>query len=130
MKIVYPLQPTYGTPLTEGLGQLRLYNGFNCNFKLNISDGLTNEMIMTTIPPLSVYENLEIPVKNSIEIPYSYKGESGTACESIVHSGNFHVVEKGYASSFISGNGLIDFADDNDKPINGVKMRLENQTIL
>lgn len=124
------LQPTYGTPLSEGLGQLRVYNGFNCNFNLTISDGYNGEMKMATIPPLSFYENLHIPVKNSIEIPYTYKGETGTACESIVNSGNFNVVEKNYTSSFISGDGLISIADDNDKAINGVKIRLENQTIF
>ncbi|XP_026332707.1 peptide transporter family 1 isoform X2 [Hyposmocoma kahamanoa] len=117
------LLPTYGTPLSEGLGQLRVYNGFNCNFKLNISDGLTKEIHMTTIPPLSVYENLDIPVKNSVEIPYNIKGDTGTACEKIVYSGNFHVVEKGYTSLFISSNDLISFVDDNDKAMNGVKIR-------
>lgn len=78
---------------------------------------------MTTIPPLSVYENLDIPVKNFVEIPYNIKGDTGTACEKIVYSGNFHVVEKGYTSLFISSNDLISFADDNDKAMNGVKIR-------
>lgn len=87
-------------------------------------------MTMTTIAPLSVYENLHIPVKNSIEIPYSYKGDTGTVCENIVQTGNFHVVENNYTSLFISSNGLVSFEDDSDKPINGVKIRLENQTIL
>lgn len=123
---MYLLQPTYGTPLSEGMGQLRLYNGFNCNFRLNISDGSDNNMNMTSIPSLSVYENLDIEVQNSIEIPYSLIGETGTACESIVHNGTFHVVEKNHTSLFISSNGLSSFLDDNDKAINGVKIRLEN----
>lgn len=85
---------------------------------------------MATIPPLSVYENLDIPVKKSIDIPYSLRGETGTACENIVYSGKFNVVEKAYTSLFISSNELISFADDSDKAINGVKIRLENQIIL
>lgn len=83
-------------------------------------------MNIATIPPLSVYENLHIPVKNSIEIPFSYKGEAGTACEKIVHTGSFNIIEQNYTSLFISSNGLLSFEDDNDKALNGVNIRLDN----
>lgn len=116
-----PLQPTYGTPLSEGLGQLRVYNGFKCNFSLNINN--TVDGYMATIPPLAVYQNLEVPVQNSTELNFTYKGEPGTECESIVKSGNFYIEEKSHSSYFISTNGLIRFVDDNDKAINGVNIR-------
>lgn len=83
-------------------------------------------MNTSSIPSLSAYQNLDIPVENFTELPYTYKGESGTECEDTVVSGNFHVVENNHSSYFISRNGSLSFVDDNDKAINGVKIRLEN----
>ena len=120
------LQPTYGTPVMEGFAQLRVYNGFNCNFTLNTANLNTLDMNATNnfeIGALSSYENLNIFADEFIDLPYYLKGEIGTECTDIAYSGYFHLKEKTANSFFINKEGLYNFTDNNDKAIDGVNVR-------
>lgn len=120
------MQPTYGTPVSEGLAQLRVYNGFNCNFTLNTAIRSTHEGNATVdyeIGPLSVYENLNIFADDFVDLPYYLHGESTTECADIAFSGYFNLKEKTANSFFINKGGLYNFTDNNDKAIDGVNVR-------
>ncbi|KAJ2954424.1 hypothetical protein O0L34_g2692 [Tuta absoluta] len=112
------LVPTYGTPVVEGLAQLRVYNGYNCNFTLQ--SGNKSGMIIT---PLSVYEELEIPAEGYVNLPYQIQGAANTACADIAYSGVFNLKEKTANSFFIKFSGVESFTDNNDKTIDGVNVR-------
>lgn len=115
------LLPTYGTPVSEGLAQLRVYNGFDCNFTINTGDFNANNNNIHTIGPLSVYEHLDINADGSIELPYYVRGEGN--CSNIVYNGNFYLKENTANSFFINREGISNFTDNNDKAINGVSVR-------
>ncbi|XP_030031877.1 peptide transporter family 1 isoform X2 [Manduca sexta] len=116
------LLPTYGTPVSEGLAQLRVYNGYNCNFILNTGDLINeNETMFNHIGPLSVYEKLDIATDRIAELPYYLRGEG--SCADIVYNGHFHLREKTANSFFIGHNGVYNFTDNNDKAIDGVSVR-------
>lgn len=120
------LQPTYGTPVTEGFAQLRVYNGFNCNFTLNTANLNTLEVNATRdfeIGPLSAYENLNIFADESIDLPYYLQGEPATECADFAYSGYFHLKEKTANSFFINKERIYNFTDNNDKAIDGVSVR-------
>lgn len=120
------LQPTYGTPVTEGLAQLRVYNGFNCNFTLSTANLNTKEENAThnfEIGPLSVYENLDIAADDFVDLPYYLQGQHSTECADVAFSGYFHLKEKTANSFFINKEGLYNFTDNNDKAIDGVSVR-------
>lgn len=120
------LQPTYGTPVSVGLAQLRVYNGFNCNFTLNTGHLNTHEENTTRnieIGPLSVYENLQIFADDFVDLPYYLQGQPATECADIPSSGYFHLKENTANSFFISKEGLYNFTDNNDKAIDGVNVR-------
>ncbi|VVC86245.1 unnamed protein product [Leptidea sinapis] len=116
------LLPTYGTPVSEGLGQLRVYNGFNCDFNLSIPTGL-NDTETFIVGPLSVYEKLDIETKNFIDLPYSLSGQEHTECANQMFDGNFLVNEKTANSFFITNGSILNFTDNNDKAIDGVSVR-------
>ncbi|KAJ0183782.1 hypothetical protein K1T71_000205 [Dendrolimus kikuchii] len=131
------LLPTYGTPVAAGYAQLRVYNGYNCNFTLTIDDvnggklsGLDNSEII--IGPLSVYEKLDIEANKFIDLPYSLQGQVNSNCGNITYTGTFHLLEKTANSYFIQREYLLNFNDNNDKAIDGVHVRFltnTNQTV-
>ncbi|KAI5641370.1 POT family domain-containing protein [Phthorimaea operculella] len=112
------LVPTYGTPVVEGYAQLRVYNGYNCNFTLQSGN---NSGII--VGPLSVYEELEIPAEGNLNLPYQLQGAANSVCADIAYSGNFNLKEKTANSYFIKYSGVENFTDNNDKTIDGVNVR-------
>ncbi|XP_047040748.1 peptide transporter family 1 isoform X2 [Helicoverpa zea] len=120
------LLPTYGTPVSEGMAQLRVYNGYNCTFTLNTATLNTLEKNATgdfQIGPLSVYEKLDILADKSVDLPYYLQGEPGTECADIAYSGYFNLKEQTANSFFINKEGIYNFTDNNDKAIDGVNVR-------
>ncbi|XP_045458412.1 peptide transporter family 1-like [Melitaea cinxia] len=115
------LLPTYGTPVSDGLAQLRIYNGYDCNFTLNMN--VQNITYNATIGPLGAYEKLDIEADQIIQLPYSLRGMPNSACENITFSNTFSLLEKTANSYFISNNNLYNFIDDNNKAIDGVNVR-------
>ncbi|XP_013189413.1 peptide transporter family 1 isoform X3 [Amyelois transitella] len=111
------LLPTYGTPVTAGLAQLRVYNGFNCNVTLNLPN---NTHVIT---PLSAYEQLDIKAEEFTQLPYSMQGDSNSNCANISYSGSFFLEEETANSFFINRDGVYNFTDKNDKAIDGVSVR-------
>ncbi|XP_045531115.1 peptide transporter family 1-like isoform X1 [Pieris brassicae] len=117
------LLPTYGTPVAPGLAQLRLYNGFNCNFTLTLqSDANNTENFI--VGSLGVFEKLDIAAKDAIELPYSLSGQESTACANKLYNGNFLLKENTANSFFINNETVEGFTDNNDKAIDGVTVRL------
>ncbi|CAH2103133.1 unnamed protein product [Euphydryas editha] len=115
------LLPTYGTPVSDGLAQLRIYNGYNCNFTLNMN--VANVTQDATIGPLGAYEKLDIEADQIIQLPYSLRGAPNSECENITFSNTFSLMEKTANSYFISNNNLYNFIDNNNKAIDGVSVR-------
>ncbi|XP_039763196.1 peptide transporter family 1 isoform X2 [Pararge aegeria] len=116
------LLPTYGTPVTSGLAQLRVYNGQNCNFALNMHNPYTNTTENATVGPLGVYEKLDIEAKQLIEMSYTLHG-SDSSCENVTFNGHFHLLEKKANSYFITDKSVYSFIDNNNKAIDGVSVR-------
>ncbi|CAH2226338.1 jg25415, partial [Pararge aegeria aegeria] len=114
-------QPTYGTPVTSGLAQLRVYNGQNCNFALNMHNPYTNTTENATVGPLGVYEKLDIEAKQLIEMSYTLHG-SDSSCENVTFNGHFHLLEKKANSYFITDKSVYSFIDNNNKAIDGVSV--------
>ncbi|XP_059045686.1 peptide transporter family 1 [Achroia grisella] len=118
------LLPTYGTPVSAGLAQLRVYNGFNCNVTLIINGTDKNTTAYTsTIESLSAYEKLDIKAAGLVELPYSIQGTENSECAHIIHNGIFHLREETANSFFINNAGVYNFTDKNDKAIDGVSVR-------
>ncbi|KAJ8737124.1 hypothetical protein PYW07_000395 [Mythimna separata] len=120
------LLPTYGTPVADGLAQLRVYNGFNCNFTLNTADLNVLDPNAThnfEIGPLSAYENLNIIADDFVDLPYFLQGQPSTECADVAFSGYFHLKEKTANSFFINKERLYNFTDNNDKAIDGSSVR-------
>nr|XP_049695149.1 peptide transporter family 1 [Helicoverpa armigera] len=120
------LLPTYGTPVSEGMAQLRVYNGFNCTFTLNTATLNNLEKNATgdfQIGPLSVYEKLDIVADKFVDLPYYLQGEPGTECADIASTGYFNLKEQTANSFFINKEGIYNFTDNNDKAIDGVNVR-------
>ncbi|CAH0716433.1 unnamed protein product, partial [Brenthis ino] len=115
------LLPTYGTPVSEGLAQLRVYNGYDCNFTLNMSRDNITENAM--IGPLGIYEKLDIKAEGSIQLPYSLRGTPNSVCENITFNDVFYLKDKTANSYFIGNENLYDFMDNNNKAIDGVSIR-------
>ncbi|RVE49239.1 hypothetical protein evm_006131, partial [Chilo suppressalis] len=116
------LLPTYGTPVAPGLAQLRMYNGYNCNFTLNVPHIHGNET-QATITPLSVYEHLDIETENVLDLPYNIHSQGAGDCADIVYNGYLHLKQEKANSFFISRNGVSNFTDNNDKAIDSVNVR-------
>ncbi|XP_050360576.1 peptide transporter family 1 isoform X2 [Nymphalis io] len=114
------LLPTYGTPVSEGLAQLRIYNGYNCEFALNITNGNTSHH--ATIGALGLYEKLDFEANEIIQLPYSLRGMQNTECENITFSKTFSLKEK-TANSFFITDEFYNFTDNNNKAIDGVSVR-------
>lgn len=104
------------------LAQLRVYNGFNCDFTLNISYNV-NETESYIVGPLGVYEKLDIETRNLTELPYSLSGQENSACAKKLYNGNFLLKEKTANSFFIANETVQGFIDNNDKAIDGIKVR-------
>ncbi|CAH0578083.1 unnamed protein product [Chrysodeixis includens] len=120
------LLPTYGTPVADGFAQLRVYNGFNCNFTLNTANMNAldvNSTLNVEIGPLSVYEKLNIFADEVVESPYYLQGQPNTQCADIAYSGYFNLKEKTANSFFVNKDGIYNFTDNNDKAIDGVNVR-------
>ncbi|CAK1554112.1 unnamed protein product [Leptosia nina] len=118
------LLPTYGTPVAPGLAQLRVYNGFNCNFTLNIPNQPgENNTENFVIGPLGVFEKLDVQAKDFVEFPYSLSGQGNSACANKLYNGNFPLTEKTANSFFITNETVYSFADNNDKAIGGANVR-------
>ncbi|XP_048005679.1 peptide transporter family 1 isoform X1 [Leguminivora glycinivorella] len=115
------LLPTYGTPIAAGLAQLRVYNGFNCNLTLSVLH--ENNLGEFHVPPLSVYEKLNIKTDNFIDLPYSLQGNPNTECAGVHYNGTFSLEQKTAKSFFVSSEGVYNFTDDNEKVIGGVGVR-------
>lgn len=115
------MQPTYGTPVSEGLAQLRVYNGYDCNFTLNMSHDNITENAM--IGPLGIYEKLDIKAEGFIQLPYSLRGTPNSVCENITFNDVFHLKDKTANSYFIANETIYDFIDNNNKAIDGVSIR-------
>ncbi|KOB77657.1 Yin, partial [Operophtera brumata] len=116
------LLPTYGTPLVEGYSQLRVYNGFNCNYTFTSFEPYNNSTSDFNIGPLSVYENLEMDAITFPNISYALRGVNGE-CIDNPHIGSFSVSSSTANSFFINNQGIHAFVDNNDKPIDGVYVR-------
>ncbi|XP_046977127.1 peptide transporter family 1-like isoform X1 [Vanessa cardui] len=114
------LLPTYGTPVSEGFAQLRVYNGYNCEFALNVTDG--NTSYNTSIGPLGLYEKLDFEAEGIIQLPYTLRGMPYSECENISYSETFSLKEK-TANSFFITDELYNFTDNNNKAIDGVSIR-------
>ncbi|KAI8430769.1 hypothetical protein MSG28_000931 [Choristoneura fumiferana] len=115
------LLPTYGTPVSAGLAQLRVYNGYNCNLTLNyLENNVTNE---ASIGPLGAYERLDLVAQYSIDLPYSLQGQANSECANISYSGIFHLKEKTANSFQVTNEGVYNFTDNNDKAIDSVGIR-------
>ncbi|KAL0902567.1 hypothetical protein ABMA27_000405 [Loxostege sticticalis] len=113
------LLPTYGTPVAQGLAQLRVYNGYNCNFTLDLpSYNETN----IAIEPLSAYERLDIKAEEFLDLPYSLQGQ-GSECANVNFNGTFLLREETANSFFVNREGIYDFKDNNDKAIDSVRVR-------
>ncbi|KAL0852209.1 hypothetical protein ABMA28_000429 [Loxostege sticticalis] len=113
------LLPTYGTPVAQGLAQLRVYNGYNCNFTLDLpSYNETN----IAIEPLSAYERLDIKAEEFLDLPYSLQGQ-GSECANVKFNGTFLLREETANSFFVNREGIYDFKDNNDKAIDSVRVR-------
>lgn len=116
------LLPTYGTPVSEGYAQLRVYNGFDCNFSLHTLDSESQTQTKISIAPLSVYESLHIDSLKNDSIPYILMGDGN--CEDIAYNGAFQLKDKNATSYFISESSeLRNFTDNNEKPIDGIRVR-------
>lgn len=115
------LLPTYGTPVASGLAQLRVYNGYDCNFTLNVPHIQGNDS--EDIGPLSAYESLTIKTEDFIDLPYSLRGQAASECAGISYNGNFHLKEETANSFFISRAGVSNFTDNNDKAIDSLRVR-------
>lgn len=119
---MFILQPTYGTPVTDGLAQLRIYNGYDCNFTLNMPPSLnTTDYYM--IGPLGVYEKLDIEAHQIVQLPYSLQGVPNSACEDLKFNAVFNLKEKTANSYFITNKEIYSFIDNNNKAIDGVNVR-------
>ncbi|CAG9781873.1 unnamed protein product [Diatraea saccharalis] len=116
------LLPTYGTPVVAGLAQLRMYNGFNCNFTLNVPHLHGNET-GGTILPLSVYEHLNIETDDFLDLPYSLQSLGTGDCADIAYNGHLHLKEKIANSFFVSRTEVFNFTDNNNKAIDSVNVR-------
>lgn len=124
--MIFSFQPSYGTPVTEGIAQLRVYNGFNCKFTLstsNLNAIDSNSSTNVQIGSLSAYEKLDIVAKPVVESPYFLQGESNTQCADVAYSGYFNLKENTANSFFISKKGMTNFTDNNEKAIGGVHIR-------
>ncbi|KPI91940.1 Peptide transporter family 1 [Papilio xuthus] len=122
------LLPTYGTPVSDGLAQLRVYNGFNCNITLNVYNPADNVTDKVIIDALGVYEKLDIEAHQQIELPYSLRGGNNSDCMNVNYEGKFVLKEKTANSFFVSNNGVYQYEDNNDKAIDGVKVRFLSNT--
>lgn len=111
------MQPTYGTPLVEGHSQLRIYNGFNCNYTFTPFDNKA-----FNIGPLSMYERLDLDAVTFPNMSYTLRGVDGD-CINNPYSGILSVSGETANSFFISGSGVLPFVDSIDKPIDGVNVR-------
>ncbi|XP_034839700.1 peptide transporter family 1-like isoform X1 [Maniola hyperantus] len=123
------LLPTYGTPVATGLAQLRVYNGHDCNFTLNIHNPYVNTTVNTTVGPLGVYEELDIKANPLIELPYTLQGSQDSSCENMTFNGHFHLLEKTANSYFIADKSVYSFIDNNNKAIDGVSIRFLSNVI-
>lgn len=70
-----------------------------------------------------MYEDLRIKTKVNTTLPYTLTGQAGSACSDIKYSGDFFLEEKTANSFFITNEGVLGFIDDNDKAIDGVRVR-------
>ncbi|XP_014370098.2 peptide transporter family 1 [Papilio machaon] len=122
------LLPTYGTPVSDGLAQLRVYNGFNCNITLNVYNPAENVTDKVIIDALGVYEKLDIEAHQQIELPYSLRGVNTSDCMDVNYDGKFVLKEKTANSYFVSRNDVYQYDDNNDKAIDGVKVRFLSNT--
>ncbi|KPJ06360.1 Peptide transporter family 1 [Papilio machaon] len=122
------LLPTYGTPVSDGLAQLRVYNGFNCNITLNVYNPAENVTDKVIIDALGVYEKLDIEAHQQIELPYSLRGVNTSDCMDVNYDGKFVLKEKTANSYFVSKNDVYQYDDNNDKAIDGVKVRFLSNT--
>lgn len=116
-------QPTYGTPVSDGLAQLRVFNGFNCNITLNVYNPAENITDKVIIDALGVYEKLDIEAHQQIELPYSLRGGNKSDCMDVNYDGKLVLKEKTANSFFVSNYGISQYDDNNDKAIDGVKVR-------
>lgn len=121
------LQPTYGTPVSKGLAQLRVYNGFDCDFAMNIANQhklrASDEADEIILGALSAYQQLDIRANEYVELPYSINGVPNTECADKSFTGTFTLKEKTANSFFISSDGVTNFVDNNEKVIGGVNVR-------
>lgn len=119
------LLPTYGTPVSPGYAQLRVYNGYNCSFMLHTQGIQLDEGNVSSalIGPLAVYEKLDIETTDFLEVPYSIERDTNSNCSDVAYSGNFRLLEKTANSYFINHENIYSFIDNNDKPIDGVYVR-------
>lgn len=72
---------------------------------------------------MDIYDNLEIEAENLIELPYRLQGEPNTVCADKLYEGTFHLREETANSFFINNNDVYSFVDNNDKAIDGVRIR-------
>lgn len=101
------------------MAQLRVYNGYNCNFTLDLpSYNETN----IAIEPLSAYERLDIKAEEFLDLPYSLQGQ-GSECADVNFNGTFLLREETANSFFVNREGIYDFKDNNDKAIDSVRVR-------
>ncbi|XP_013138411.1 PREDICTED: peptide transporter family 1 [Papilio polytes] len=122
------LLPTYGTPVSDGLAQLRVFNGFNCNITLNVYNPAENTTDKVIIDALGVYEKLDIEAHHQIELPYSLRGGNKSDCMDVNYDGKLVLKEKTANSFFVSNYGVSQYDDNNDKAIDGVKVRFLSNT--
>lgn len=117
MFVEMAVEPTYAKLPTLGEAQIRIYNGVDCTYSLN-SPAFARDFVL---PPRSLAENLEKPIKGSNE-SFTFSFTSQTAgCKALEKT--FFIPENVASSFFLKGDPsdpvMEMFIDDPDKSDNG-----------
>lgn len=114
------LEKSYPVLPKSGEGQLRIFNGHPCSYKIQTNLSRHAEII---VAPFGLWEEKHIPVPANASVRFAYNGTStnatGSECPTNI-VGVFEVVSGKAQSYFIKENGPFDHFEDNpDKPKKG-----------
>lgn len=107
------LEETYAVMPEFGSGQLRLYNGRNCAYR--ITTNLTDYPVIN-IPAQGYWEEKHISMNEErLSISYDFTSTSA-GCTTDTNSGNFVMDEKMATSYFLTGNNALTLTRFEDSP--------------